>query len=144
MIAISLDKILENVYAYSSLHRILRETQRPALLTERNAAAIKRIIILSAGQALLRIAPAVQSSTIDGTDPATDDIVGFELRLEPEQEGPARAALESAVTFITLATLYATADTEYAATQSTRAGDALESINLMLPLKYKPRRKPAA
>lgn len=76
-IAISLERITDCVFAHSSLEGL--RTSRPAILSRDNAPAIKRLALDSLATIIADTGLEIKKTNIDSIDPATDDIVSFEI-----------------------------------------------------------------
>lgn len=75
-IAISIQRVTENIYALSALIRETRGEQAP-LLNRSHAAALRRTIVNLAARALLEMGPAVGMVTLPSSD--ADDLIGFSI-----------------------------------------------------------------
>lgn len=109
-IALSIDRILENIYALAAMDSYTRAEERPAVLGRGQAPALRRLITGAAARVIYAMAPAVTATNLSDIG-ADDDIVeiNFDDAVEASGELYAglRPLLESAVANAVMAAVWA-------------------------------------
>lgn len=121
-IALSIDRILENIYALAALDSCTRRVERPGLLGRGQATALRRVITCQAARLVYSLLPVAQGTSLSNFDD-NHDIIEIELDTAEGEEqllySGLRPLLESAVANATMAAVWAPSSALLAETYTT-------------------------
>ncbi len=112
-IALSLDRVLQTVYAAAALDSINTLSAKPEILGVGQAAALRRLACNCAAQIIMKLMPAVTGTNLLDSD-KDPDIITIDFNIEGESP-LLREALESALAEALLSTVWAGYDSGVAA-----------------------------
>lgn len=128
MLSLSLRRIVDCAYAVSALRCHTHGTDRPAVLSRDNEAALRRAALVAVSSCLLRLVHVLKRTNIAGFDPDADDVVEIVFRDGVAEPPELRPALESAAAAGILSIAYGDAGSDEACHFERAFDDAVAAI----------------
>ena len=138
-IAISIERILQSVYAMSALDHF-NARHRPVLGTDHRK-ALRRMVLDCTAQIVYRMTPpAVETNILDEDDEQDVITIDLELRSQPDWLPALRSTLENVLINKVYGTLWTGFDVNFANRYNKLADDALDRVATLLASVEKPPR----
>lgn len=136
--ALSINRILENIYAFCALDYFTSKQARPEILGRDQAPALRRLICSAAAEMIFRLTPPITATNL--TEESDSEIISIELDLD-ENNGPIeglRPALESALAASVMALAWCGNSASLSDTYATLFNKNIEAIAQTLRRFSKP------
>lgn len=127
MISISITRVLDTVYAISAA-RLEYSQRADSLFNRSNNAALRRLAVHTAAHAALDLLPVLKDTNASTADASNDEMLTFEFKAVPANEGVICAALEALITDGVLEEVAKTIDATLAAEFTIRFSQSLDKI----------------